>query len=319
VGGVTLMRSALLFGIAFFIYCAGAVPRRVDASTANESMSRSIHAHTSGGFTLAELLVTLGIIGVLVGVLVPVTSSVRQSARTIECASNMRQVSTALIAYASASGGVFPPNSGQHQLFWYQSQHIGGFLSSELALTDGTLARGVLLCPNDMEDALRSFSMNLYASGLVSDSVAQKLQETPTKHGKLFRLGSKDSARVMLLIESWSEMPQPLNNPIGHASQAVVGLVGKPGQRFGGGTGIVWTDPPDATPGRFDTRASQIAFNRHRRTGGQIEAPRGSANFAFLDGHVQLLRQEELVDNLTGISRFNAMWSEIDHSIESAP
>jgi prepilin-type processing-associated H-X9-DG protein len=73
----------------------------------------------------------------------------------------------------------------------------------------------------------------------------------------------------------------------------------------------------DATPGRFDSRASQVAFYRHaKKATVPIEAPRGAANFAFADGHVAWLRQGELGDNATGRSTYRALWSTIDRELE---
>src|SRR5438094_2669352 len=50
-------------------------------------------------FTLIELLVVIGIIAVLVSIIIPVTTKVRASAMSAQCASNLRQVGHGLLAY----------------------------------------------------------------------------------------------------------------------------------------------------------------------------------------------------------------------------
>ncbi len=60
-------------------------------------------ATASGAFTLVELLVVVTIIGVLVGLLIPTLGEARSLARKVACASNQRQLSTALWAYITAN------------------------------------------------------------------------------------------------------------------------------------------------------------------------------------------------------------------------
>jgi len=62
----------------------------------------------SAGFTLIELLVVIAIIGILAGILLPVLGKAKESARQVQCASNLKQVGLAINMYASDNGGSFP-------------------------------------------------------------------------------------------------------------------------------------------------------------------------------------------------------------------
>jgi prepilin-type N-terminal cleavage/methylation domain-containing protein/prepilin-type processing-associated H-X9-DG protein len=65
---------------------------------------------TLHGFTLVELLVVIAIIGTLVALLLPAVQAARESARRVQCASNIRQLALAVLNYESAQGAL--PSSG---------------------------------------------------------------------------------------------------------------------------------------------------------------------------------------------------------------
>jgi prepilin-type N-terminal cleavage/methylation domain-containing protein/prepilin-type processing-associated H-X9-DG protein len=60
------------------------------------------------GFTLVELLVTIAIIAVLAGLLLPALASAKHAGRKASCISNLRQVGIAVHAYASDFNGNIP-------------------------------------------------------------------------------------------------------------------------------------------------------------------------------------------------------------------
>jgi len=79
-------------------------------------------------FTLVEILVVVGIIGILIAILVPVLNKARESAQRTLCLNNLRQIGQAYIAYATEHNDAIPVGyfSGQKQTNYLINYNMGG-------------------------------------------------------------------------------------------------------------------------------------------------------------------------------------------------
>jgi len=73
---------------------------------------------TAPAFTLIELLVVVAIIALLISILIPALQRARESAKTLTCRSNIRQIATAVILYAQDFNDQVWPINAQKLDVW---------------------------------------------------------------------------------------------------------------------------------------------------------------------------------------------------------
>src|SRR2546421_2461834 len=219
---------------------------------------------TKRGFTLVELLTVVGIITILMALLVPALAGARRAAQTTQCASNLRQLIAAMTNYSVENKGNYPGNVGAINMYWYNRYAVGRYIKSPYEMSNSEQCIGsVFVCPGDLDDAMRSYSMNVYASSVVSQYV-QAAVNNPNPVGKLWKSNVSDSSHMILLIESfscddWPAEDQDVSPGTGRtgkwSSPALVGFAGRyPGERFVSGG--------YDRPARFRQRGTQRFYFR---------------------------------------------------------
>jgi prepilin-type processing-associated H-X9-DG protein len=102
-------------------------------------------------FTLIELLVVIGVIGVLIGLLLPALRKAREAAYGVVCLSNLRQIGMAFYAYEAQYRSFPAYPEGTTGFSWIGDNHWQAQLAPFLGYQDGDLVdnRGGYADPTD--------------------------------------------------------------------------------------------------------------------------------------------------------------------------
>ncbi|MBI4025656.1 MAG: DUF1559 domain-containing protein [Verrucomicrobia bacterium] len=111
-------------------------------------------------FTLTELLVVVAIISMLVALLMPALSRVREKGRGVVCMNNLRQIGLAALLYAGdndnwlpASGTTLPPDTSINTTIWWAGNNLLEPYGVTVKTSGPPIAmpksRGVTLCPSE--------------------------------------------------------------------------------------------------------------------------------------------------------------------------
>lgn len=95
------------------------------------------HPNRRHGFTLVELLVVISIIGLLIGILLPVMAKVRGAAEKVTCSSSLRQLGLVIESYTIENKEIYPVARYMPEPFVSSSPHpplmeaLDGYLDQE--------------------------------------------------------------------------------------------------------------------------------------------------------------------------------------------
>ncbi len=158
-------------------------------------------------FTLVELLVVIGIIGLLISILLPALSKAQDAAKTVQCASNLRQIATALISYSNDNKGRLIPDMVQGSgvstiypqgFFWANALVTQKYLRAPQGVLSATAVSpipktgsSVFYCPCGINDSFSFGGRN--STGVPDNTGGDEPWNGPVSGGAFFPRSAYDN------------------------------------------------------------------------------------------------------------------------------
>src|SRR5258706_1090897 len=152
----------------------------------SDKMGMQIDNRRRGGFTLVELLVVIGIIGILMGMLMPAMSRAKQKANRIACVNNIRQIGLSATLYAGDYEGEYPRRLHLTNAWMFALKSYYGNNVATNNATSKEWNSKILKCPSDRWLEWRSYLINGwndYWAATLSPADYQEVMAWRYKHG----------------------------------------------------------------------------------------------------------------------------------------
>lgn len=183
------------------------------------------------GFTVLELLVTMSIIGILAGLLLPALGAARETARRVQCTSHLREVGLAMHNHHSSSkhlpaGWTFDP-SGSSAYGWavpllpyLEQPALASQINVKIPLDDRQhdMARetslAIMLCPSDITEPMFTLFEDDEDEDDDDEELASKATalDTAANPVALTRLPTVNYVGMFGTIEADDDIPAPIGD-----------------------------------------------------------------------------------------------------------
>jgi prepilin-type processing-associated H-X9-DG protein/prepilin-type N-terminal cleavage/methylation domain-containing protein len=218
-------------------------------------------------FTLVEILVVVSILGLLAGLGIPAINGALKKGKSAACLSNLRQIGTAVLAYAAENNGCFPEAGFGSSPAW--PTNLAAFMS-----VDAKKKKSVFVCPGCEKPVL--------------DAADSEVAITYGVHGGLMRRDAPATNRLVMVArpsqvilvadmcqnpgnKGWS--PYTIENPPVIVSQTA-------------GRGSTDLNAPISTATDHDN--GENAWIRYRHD--------GKANVVMCDGHAESIKKGSILN-----------------------
>jgi prepilin-type processing-associated H-X9-DG protein len=205
-------------------------------------------------------MVVVAVIGALAALTIPVVGSVRVTAHRAQCASNMRQIGLALLAYAADHAGKLPPTThttagmadGRYESWIYKlAPYLGDVDAVRVCPADNEARKARIL----QSDGLTSYTLN----DIVFDP-----EDGMPPYNRLNLIPKPGQTMILFNVSDDRQIRRGWDHA--HCTE--------------------WTS--------WSALLADVEVDRHRRGDRATNRLKGSANYLFADAHVQTIEAREM-------------------------